>query len=315
LKTGSGTPVGEGYKNIHFRIYDATEGGTLIWARTQRAHTDADGLFNVVLMEGGTPIDDAQTESLAEVFTSSGGENRYLELTVDTSNPIMPRQRFITAPYAFMAGDVQNAKENFTVQGALTVLQGAHVKSLTVDNDASVGGALTAKSLTVDNDASVEGNLTVSGYNFFQANTGYDVWIQGGQPGNVEHGDPRNLALLGDIAEDLLHVNYQGEYAAGTVIGGPVSIGGWETHDYATSGYVDLGGFYIQWGYVDTYSNDQTINFPKSFPNACLSVVCNWKARESSPPVAASWTKTNFRLLRPTGWTGGCPMNYIAVGH
>jgi hypothetical protein len=142
LKKGDGTSVGQGYKDIQFRIYDAATGGNLVWARTQRANTDADGLFNVVLMESGAPIAGAQTESLATVFTSSGGENRYLELTVVGSTPIMPRQRFVTAPYAFMAINVKTAQDNFTVQGALSVMQGAQVKTLTVTENASVGGKL-----------------------------------------------------------------------------------------------------------------------------------------------------------------------------
>ncbi len=142
LKKGDGTSVGQGYKDIQFRIYDAPNGGNLVWARTQRANTDTNGLFNVVLMESGAPIAGAQTESLATVFTSSGGENRYLELTVVGSTPIMPRQRFVTAPYAFMANNVKTAQENFTVQGALSVLQGATVKTLTVTENASVGGKL-----------------------------------------------------------------------------------------------------------------------------------------------------------------------------
>lgn len=53
----------------------------------------------------------------------------------------------------------------------------------------------------------------------------YDVWLQG-NTSSVSDGDARNLALLGVKGDDTLRVNYNSEYAGGTVIGGPVTING-----------------------------------------------------------------------------------------
>ncbi len=402
LKRGDGSSIGEGYHDIQFRIWDAATGGRLIWARTHRAHTDANGLFNVVLMEEGSPIAGAQTESLATVFTSSAGDERYLELTVAGSTPIMPRQRFVTAPYAFMANDVQQAKANFTVQGALTVQQGAQVHSLTVDDDASVGGDLTVtgnttfngsataaggpltanhssygpklilddtnpdnkvpidfrangqlkwelgqrpeseghdlrlyryttswhgvmrwdqatSEVTAEGDMTVEDNLTVQGYNFFNVGDDYDVWIQGGHAGNVQHDDERNLALLGTAEDegDKLYVNYASEYGNGTKIGGPVEITSWKTKSIEANGYVNMGGLYIQWGVeTSTSDDDQGWEFPTAFPNACLSVVVNRKESGVSSPLCAHWwRKDRFSIDRDNGIDGSETFSYIAVGH
>jgi hypothetical protein len=407
LKRGDGSSVGEGYQDIQFRMWDATSGGTLIWARTHRVHTDANGLFNVVLMDGGSPLAGAQTDSLAAVFTGSGGEERYLELTVVGSTPIMPRQRFVTAPYAFMADDVQQAKANFTVQGALTVQQGAQVHSLTVDDDASVGGDLTVggtttvggnlsgggynflnvsgepfdvwiqghpestaasdtrnlalignttedklyvnwgseytagtkiggpvqvtggtltaddsvsvgNDLSVGGDAAVDGTMTVEGYSFFSANSSYDVWIQGGHPGSVHHGDDRNAALVGYAEDngDKLYVNWGSEYGGGTKIGGPVEVTSWKTKNIEANGYADMGGLYIQWGTVTSSSDgSQTFDFPTTFPSACYSVVCNRKVTDPSSPIcASSWSRTGFTVNRESGIDGNNSVSYIAIG-
>ncbi|MBT3193858.1 MAG: hypothetical protein HN341_15040 [Verrucomicrobia bacterium] len=483
LRQGNGDPIGEGYRDIHFRIWDLASNGTLIWGRTQSVHTDADGTFSTVLNEGGAAISGAQTESLATVFTASGGEDRYLELTVGTSTAIMPRQRFVTAPYAFMAGNVDTAKDNFTVEGALTVHDGAQVKSLTVDDDAEIGGNLTVDqnvqvgsggvgnvtvngynffdvygseydvwiqgrlgsvvgsdsrnlallgnattdrlfvnvaseytagteiggpvdivggaistdseatiggdltvnghqlllasasqdvwiqgggsgstsssgernlallghteaggdklyvnydseysagtriggpvdipsgTVTVGDDLDVGGDLDVNGYNFLHVDSSYDVWIQGGQPGDTAHGGARNLAILGETAGngDKLYVNYESEYSGGTEIGGPVEITSWKTKSFGTDGYADLGGVYIQWGNVSSTSDsDQHFDFPIAFPTACYSVVCNRKESGSASPIGAtSWSRTRFTINRDDDIDNSSAVSYIAIG-
>jgi hypothetical protein len=165
LRQGDGTPAPAGYKDIEFRIYDAATGGHLLWGRTHRVHLDNNGLFNVVLMQGGVFITTGNPSytNLSTVFTSAGSENRFIELTVSGSTPIMPRQRFVTTAYAFLAGDVAQARQNFTVQGALTVQQSARVQALTVDQDTTVGGSVTVSTnLTVARSATIGGSLTVT---------------------------------------------------------------------------------------------------------------------------------------------------------
>jgi hypothetical protein len=168
LRKGDGTPEPAGYKDIEFRIYDAPTAGSLLWARSHRVSLDANGLFNVVLMEGGSPISigSPRHPNLTSVFTDPSGEGRYLELTVAGSNPILPRQRFVSAAYAFVAADVTQAKENFTVAGSLTVQSGARVNSLTVDTGATfnsatflgnvgIGTSSPSRALTVNGDMEI----------------------------------------------------------------------------------------------------------------------------------------------------------------
>ncbi len=165
LLQGDGTAAPAGYKDIEFRIYNAATGGNLLWGRTHRVHLDAAGLFNVVLMEGGAPITTGNPPytELTPVFTSAGSESRFLELTVVGSTPILPRQRFVTTAFAFLAADVAQASQNFTVNGALTVQQGARLHTLTVDQNATVGGSLTvATNLTVQQAATIHGQTTIN---------------------------------------------------------------------------------------------------------------------------------------------------------
>jgi microcystin-dependent protein len=106
LLQGNGAPVTT-RTDVEFRIYDSSQGGTLLWARSHRITPDTNGAFNVVLMEGESAIETGSPAytSLSSVFTSAGSDVRYMELTVQGSTPIFPRQRFVPAPYAFLASD------------------------------------------------------------------------------------------------------------------------------------------------------------------------------------------------------------------
>lgn len=68
--------------------------------------------------------------------------------------------------------------------------------------------------------------LSVYGATLMQANTLYDVWLQGGA--STAGGDARNLALLGgdEDSGDTLYLNYNGEYGGGTIIGGDLAVNG-----------------------------------------------------------------------------------------
>lgn len=69
--------------------------------------------------------------------------------------------------------------------------------------------------------------LTAYGVLMQQYTTTYDIWIQGGS--STAAGDARNLALLGttDASTDTLYLNYNGEYAGGTRLGGNVYAAGY----------------------------------------------------------------------------------------
>lgn len=67
--------------------------------------------------------------------------------------------------------------------------------------------------------------LTAYGVLMQQYTASYDVWYQGGS--STAAGNARNLALLGVLSTDRLYVNYNGEYAGGTYLGGNVYAAGY----------------------------------------------------------------------------------------
>ncbi len=86
--------------------------------------------------------------------------------------------------------------------------------------------------------------------------TTYDVWLQGGA--SSAGGDDRNLALLGtdEDSGDLLHLNYNGEYAAGTRIGGNVGIGNFTPVIDLAVGDTDTGFNWVSDGNLALYTNN-----------------------------------------------------------
>ena len=122
LLQGDGTPVPAAPTDVEFRIYDSPTATTgLQWGRMFRINPDSNGVFNVALSGEGALLAGAPDESLPRVFAGIGSDSRYLELTVAGSTPIRPRQRFVAAPYSFLAHDVTAARQNFDVAGALAV--------------------------------------------------------------------------------------------------------------------------------------------------------------------------------------------------
>jgi microcystin-dependent protein len=150
LLDGQGVPITT-ITAVKFRIYDTAMGTNVLWGRMFTITPAPDGAFNVLLSDDGAQISDAPTNSLFSVFTASGSDSRFLELTVGSSAPIRPRQQFVAAPYAILARDVVKAQQDFTVANALTV-----------NGPANLTGGLTASTLSVNGAANV-GSLTVTG--------------------------------------------------------------------------------------------------------------------------------------------------------
>lgn len=101
----SGTNDVNGTYDLHFRLYDAPTGGTLLWGETLSGVPVALGRFNVVL-GNGAPIDDTPHGPLTAVFRNS---RVFVEIAVGTDEPIRVRQRFVSAPYAFAAQHAEHA--------------------------------------------------------------------------------------------------------------------------------------------------------------------------------------------------------------
>src|SRR6185436_12579177 len=111
LLNPDGTPLATGDYELTFRIFDATEGGTVIWGPQVLDGAGGaghgpripvvQGYFNVML----GPVDTA-ARALTGAFL---GATRFLEIKVGTNNPISPRQQILSAPYALNAANAANA--------------------------------------------------------------------------------------------------------------------------------------------------------------------------------------------------------------
>lgn len=101
LTDNDGTAL-TGIKEITFKVYSASAGGTLVWGpHTQALFLDSNGYFNVVL---GDDVADP-VRNIVEAF---GTEDAYLEITKGSKDdtPISPRQQVLSAPYALVAEKV-----------------------------------------------------------------------------------------------------------------------------------------------------------------------------------------------------------------
>ena len=98
---------------IRFRIYDAQEGGTVIWSEKQIV-TVSKGLFSVRLGEGTalSPAEGSVAQTaLADAFAATA---RFLGVTIvisgQTPTEILPRLAFLATPYAYVASKSVSAE-------------------------------------------------------------------------------------------------------------------------------------------------------------------------------------------------------------
>jgi hypothetical protein len=107
LSNPDGSPLTTADYQLSVSIYDATNGGNLIWGpqifdgTAGQGHGPkipvVQGYFNLLLGPG-----DTANRVLSDAFTNSG---RFVQITIGTNAPILPRQQILSAPYAFQAGN------------------------------------------------------------------------------------------------------------------------------------------------------------------------------------------------------------------
>ncbi len=119
-----GQPVTPGVYQLEFRVWSDptdTAEANLIWGRVFAVHVMTNGVFNILITDDGTEVTapSAQTNDIRQAFQ---GENRYLGLTITqgpsgviNSPEISPRQRMVSAPFAFHS---QNATDAFHAEHA-----------------------------------------------------------------------------------------------------------------------------------------------------------------------------------------------------
>src|SRR5688500_3232294 len=143
LNDAAGQPLATGNYTLEFRIYDDPVGAetiNLVWGPfildgvTGAGHGAAvsvvNGRFNVILGP-----EDIASRSIRAAFA---GEHRFLEIRVNSGAPILPRQQFLSTPYAIKAHGVIN---NLNVPGTLSVSGHAEVQG-----NLNVHGQITGSS-------------------------------------------------------------------------------------------------------------------------------------------------------------------------
>jgi len=184
LQDGTGKAVPNGNYEIAFKVWSDATAGTLIWGRTYPVHV-MDAVFNVVLGDGGGNVPGAQTTDLQVAFQAT---NRFLGLTITKDHTgaaipspqeIVPRQQFLSAPYAVKAAVAGEAnklggfppgdylkKAGDTVKGNLTVEGALGVNGTTaLSGSTTVGGNLRVAdgSLTVQSGSTSVFQVTSQG--------------------------------------------------------------------------------------------------------------------------------------------------------
>lgn len=189
LNGADGQPLPTGSYTMEFNIYDQANGGSLVWGPF---HFDGaggnghgplvpvvNGRFNVII----GPRDTA-ARSISEAF---GGAARFVEMRVNNGSPILPRQQFLSTPYAFAVGNsnyeltqdglkakganpIQLGEGNAGVPAALLVQEtnslrimgagaDANSRNLVLDGNVAIVGApgLTTPALSLAGSASFSG--------------------------------------------------------------------------------------------------------------------------------------------------------------
>ena len=151
LTDANADPLDTGEYDLYFRIWDhatATADTNLVWCEKQPAVPVVRGMFNVIL-GGGAAI--SGYEAKHDITVAFNGADRYMGIQVEDpggapnpANEMSPRQRILTAPYAFIAQGVapDGVTEESLADGAVTREKQAPV------NMVSVSGSATTNSST-----------------------------------------------------------------------------------------------------------------------------------------------------------------------
>jgi hypothetical protein len=104
--------------------------------------------------------------------------------------------------------------------GGASVTTGTDTMDL-ISTGLTVNGTFT----TSGGGATIGGSLTAQEISSDSSSATYDVWLQGSPIGTAV-GDGRNLALVGRSSDDVLFLNWNGEYTGGVTIGSATTVSG-----------------------------------------------------------------------------------------
>ncbi len=260
LRDDQNKAVSDGTYQLTFKLYEAQTGGAEIWTEDQSLSI-TNGVYSALL---------GDVTDLSGIGFSS---QYYLGIAVDGGLELGPRIPLSLSPYSMAVVGSENVfpssgtvgigttspSDNAKLQvegGDLVVSNGEfHLSASNIKLDGnwisgdgddegifiSANGEVGIGTTNPEEDFQVSGNSFMDGVlrmdiaSVTADNTiyDYDVWIQGGSSTNG--GDARNLAILGDQHNDVLYLNYAGEYKQGTVTGGrTLATGGFISNRIAT---------------------------------------------------------------------------------
>lgn len=154
VSDGVPTPL-KGVQNVLFSIYDAEKGGTLVWSRLFPVTCTTNGMFNLVLDDGGSIAGSPAEEKLVDAFQ---GTERWIELGVEGVGTLAPRMRVPTAPYAFQAQYALWGADGFSVGATMSVADDAEFEGAV-----AVSGQGSVSNLTVTAGGGTLGSLKADG--------------------------------------------------------------------------------------------------------------------------------------------------------
>ena len=272
-----------GVQHVQFSIYDAEKGGTLVWSRLFPVTCTTNGVFNLVLNDGGSIAGFPAEEKLVDAFQ---GTERWIELSVEDVGTLAPRMRVPTAPYAFQSqyalwgadgfsvGATMSVADDAEFEGAVTVSGQGAVSNLTV----TAGGG-TLGSLKADGSVSVPagkpneggGTIPVGGIVAWWQEDIPDGWVL--CDGNNDTPDLRGWFVMG--APDEGSLNTTGGVASVTL-----SADQMPPH---THGYVFPKGE----GQGSVLGTDTDGHIWRTETNAITGSAGGGKAHENRPPYLA----------------------------
>ena len=181
----SGNPV-TGGQTLEVRLYDAADGGNVVWGRQVPVLLDADGAFSVRLVDALPALDGAPDATLQDVLAA---QPAWIECTVAGHPSAMaPRAAVGASPYALFADEAAGARENFDVAGSLRVLGETRTQNLTARDAASAGAVDVSGRMHVAGDAGMEGGLAADSLSGLGAVPVGTIILWYGEAGDVPDG-------------------------------------------------------------------------------------------------------------------------------
>ncbi len=167
----SGTPLVSGSYSLEFRVYSDARGGTLVWGpQVFDGDTVTTGhVGRVAVVNGfyGIALGPEDTEGRS-IVQALAGPNRYLEVTLQGSLPIQPRQQIVSVPYALAAMDADALQDDaLTADTAANQIKVAAGRNLVLPS-----GSIRATSGVVRGQSLSGGGAGVTGLNASALATG-----------------------------------------------------------------------------------------------------------------------------------------------